>query len=686
MASPEDFGAVPISRNRPEDYGAVPVAKSTQEADLADKLAGSSTGRFLLGVADPILSTTARAASALGDKSGMETMARLDEMKKRGSEALGSGGFDIAGLAGNLMSPVSQAAVGLPAAATAVGRIAQGTGIGALLGGTTHAKEGESNWEQLKQMGLGGLFGMGLSGGIEGIKAASKYGSDAWNALFGSTESKTANMLNSVAGDKRQAIIDALRTSQSRVPGEQLTAGQAALPASSPEFSALQEVAAKMMPGKYQTAGIEGRNESARQALLAKHAGSPDKIAEMEALRTAATSPMRETALANANLSAQKAAELESRLSSQQNAVVNALQDKGRFQTIAAEQGNLASGGTSVAGNISPSAYPVAGQPRIPGRYTENAQRVPEAVAAASETAGIESARKAQAGLTKYQLDSLAAHGQYPLETKPLIDKLNASIADSAAPTITKKALTTIRDDIIERAQGKTTINANALYTVRKEIGNTISTFSKETANWDKRLTSKIEGSVQKAIDDAIETAGGSGWRDYLRKYVEKSAPIETMRSAQAMQKALTEPLGVSERPAAFARASMNPDNPITNAQTQVAIDAVTKSLSREALHSKLASEGRSSAADKIGREIPTIPGTGILSMKVSVPKAIVNYLHDRGTKATLELMASKMDDPKAIAALMDSVGKPTAMSKIVEAMMKAKNPAIAGAVYTGGH
>jgi len=74
-----------------------------------------------------------------------------------------------------------------------------------------------------------------------------------------------------------------------------------------------------------------------------------------------------------------------------------ALQAAGKLQTMGAQQGNLAQGGvipmaarqpnmqpyfnTSPLGRqaTSPSAYPVSGMPRVPGRYTHNIDRVPEA-------------------------------------------------------------------------------------------------------------------------------------------------------------------------------------------------------------------------------------------------------------------------------------------------------------------
>jgi hypothetical protein len=62
-------------------------------------------------------------------------------------------------------------------------------------------------------------------------------------------------------------------------------------------------------------------------------------------------------------------------------------------------------------------------------------------------------------------------------------------------------------------------IHPEDLYTVRKELGSYISIAAKDTANWDKRLSGKLQNSLQDAFDEAIEKAGGAGWKDYLTAY-----------------------------------------------------------------------------------------------------------------------------------------------------------------------
>lgn len=99
--------------------------------------------------------------------------------------------------------------------------------------------------------------------------------------------------------------------------------------------------------------------------------------------------------------------DLISAIAQKQASKVSALQDAGRFQTMAAQQQNLAHGGevrlspsqpvnspemnvgATGGRSVSPQAYPAGGETRFPGRYTENLQRVPEASQAHVDAMGI---------------------------------------------------------------------------------------------------------------------------------------------------------------------------------------------------------------------------------------------------------------------------------------------------------
>ncbi len=104
-----------------------------------------------------------------------------------------------------------------------------------------------------------------------------------------------------------------------------------------------------------------------------------------------------------------------------------------------------------------------------------------------------------------------------------------ASQPGQRASDVVQKSLSDVKEKIVSLSPaGK--IDANDLYTIRKEVGNTIEKHAKETASWDKRLASKLEREIQKYIDDAIEASGGRGWKDYLGEYAMRSQLIEASK------------------------------------------------------------------------------------------------------------------------------------------------------------
>lgn len=114
--------------------------------------------------------------------------------------------------------------------------------------------------------------------------------------------------------------------------------------------------------------------------------------------------------------------------------------------------------------------------------------------------------------------------------------KVNTLIKDIAkmetnpewrASDVVSKTLANVREKLAELKDPKWRMDARDLYTVRKELGNLIERNSKDTANWDKRLSAKLQNEIQDAIDNAIESAGGTGWKDYLKQYASRAKVIE---------------------------------------------------------------------------------------------------------------------------------------------------------------
>lgn len=123
------------------------------------------------------------------------------------------------------------------------------------------------------------------------------------------------------------------------------------------------------------------------------------------------------------------------------------------------------------------------------------------------------------------------------VKSQPVIDTI-AKLSDREgyrASDVVQSTLGHLRNKLEALTDKSGVINPADLYTVRKEIGSTIQKFSNENANWDKGLTAKLQRIVQLSMDDAIEKAGGTGWRQYLSEYSKASKVIDTYKLRQEL-------------------------------------------------------------------------------------------------------------------------------------------------------
>ena len=128
---------------------------------------------------------------------------------------------------------------------------------------------------------------------------------------------------------------------------------------------------------------------------------------------------------------------------------------------------------------------------------------------------------------------ALDAANQGGVKSSDVVGQIDALLQQPGyrASDVISKSLSAVKEKI-GTLSNNGVIDAQDLYTVRKELGNTIQTFAKETANWDKRLTSGLERNIQKSIDDAIVKAGGTGWPQYLAEFSGRSQAIQGVKDA----------------------------------------------------------------------------------------------------------------------------------------------------------
>lgn len=418
---------------------------------------GTPVVRFALGAAAPVLGVAQLLDEATGGHIGVtDHLKRVETMKRRGmtpaatlksleearavysrlpgydsviadldkqiagmrSEGASAdpkdAGFDAAGLAGTAAFG-GAATKGIPAAQSFLGKVGQGAGIGAAAGASTPVTEGENfAGSKAVQAVSGALLGGLIPAGVEAAKAVGRTARDVSN-LF--TDKGAGRILtdyqNRIIGDKgRTDVINALKNAREPVPGYKPTAAEAVahVPEGSP-IIAHQRLTAQT-PG-----GPSG--EFGRRVIEQKTA-----LESAKASRDAATAPLRQSALAHANVGGTKSADVVSGIDA------------------------------------------TLGKPGI------------------------------------------------------------------RASDVVNKTLGDIKEKIAKFTNDQGVIDANDLYTIRKEIGNTIQRNAKESANWDKRLTAGLERDVQKAIDDAIENAGGIEWKKYLSEFSSRSADMEAAKDA----------------------------------------------------------------------------------------------------------------------------------------------------------
>lgn len=221
-------------------------AREIASTTPAELIAANPMARVAVAAARPFLGAADLVERTWGGTSNRDRLRQLEEMQRRGNQALGLGAAGtVSDVAGAVVSPVVVAASKLPQAAGAVQKAVQGGEIGALAGLTA----GGDN--PLQDAGIGAPVGAVAPGAID---LAGKAGRTAYRVAIEPWARPAAikgRAYLEAAGDKADEIISLLRQNREIVPGSRPTAGQAAVPAGRAEFAALQDSAAKVDPSAY---------------------------------------------------------------------------------------------------------------------------------------------------------------------------------------------------------------------------------------------------------------------------------------------------------------------------------------------------------------------------------------------------------------------------------------------------
>lgn len=446
--------------------------------------------------------------------------------------------------------PVAKGAPIATRAADIGARVVGGGATGAAMSAITNSEE----------IGTGASVGAGLAvAAPPTLKVAAKsigFLKDAFTGRL--AEVGAGKIARDVAGDRIGAIRAALLASPADITAAQATSGvqrnawQAlgAMTSKTDDVSALLKRQAADDLAQLQRMAEGGNDTEARTAY-------EQSIKRLNQL----TADMRNVELQAANQAGQTINQLAPKMDQRQASMVNALRGgmpmgavsqsqeaarligplEARIGTPAVSQAGAARPGQAVISPATEAAQQAAIAAKGKPGFLSAGDRSQEWKQASDEFANIAKQRRAEAGFIERQIGSLEDYGLRPLDAGGITSAIDAKLAAPGfrASSNMTKVLSAVKDDIANLTEkGGGVIDAHDLYTLRKEgINERIMQILGQT---DPKISAKVTRSVleqvRPLIDDAIEKAGGTGWRDYLKTYSQGMQAID--QKAMAAQAA----------------------------------------------------------------------------------------------------------------------------------------------------
>ena len=356
------------------------------------------------------------------------------------------------------------------------------------------------------------------------VKGLAKVGGKLYDLATGQLPTVHAGKLaREMAGEQ----LNAIRAANGAAPLD-ITAAQATYNIDNDVWQAFNDV----IQGKDKKAvfsTLKTKQAQDQFDILANLAGGANQ-AEARGSREATnkllnqvTTPMREQNLLAANVGGQVGIPLQQEANAARQAAAANVDEVRRLEALKGRAIN------PQPGNLM-NDYPLSNMP-------EKADQLANQAAAESLAQG-EAARIAEA-----KVADLKAQGLNPLNINGVTGKLRslATAPGTRADPVQVRVLSSIEQqikDLAERNGG--VIDANDLYQIRKTgindaIEKQLTSEGLDPKTQSKRIAEML-GQVRPLVDDAIEAAGGKGWRDYLSTHAAGMRQIEQKElAAKAM-------------------------------------------------------------------------------------------------------------------------------------------------------
>ena len=332
-------------------------------------------------------------------------------------------------------------------------------------------------------------------------------------------QNKAAKIVKDAIGPDMPDVLNALKAGQ----GQGMSAAQATADINSPTFQALIDRATKRDP-RFLQALEKSQGEVSLNALskLAGGTTAADVRATTEGAKKAVssiTTPMRETALNRANLG-KEVARLENMSAELGEQAAGKVQEVRRLM----ELGDIATANARLG--LIKRDLPVG-----LSKYTYSGELAEKAFGEWSNKAADASLDLGQgARFASEAAGALRSVGIKPLQGEPLVRSLKAvsNNPEFAGNDVLNGALKNVADDISKWTNSGGIIDARALDAIRKNSVNAAIQQLRPgmDATAQRNLAAGVLSRVKPVLDDAIESAGGKGYREYLKQHGEMSQKV----------------------------------------------------------------------------------------------------------------------------------------------------------------
>ena len=490
--------------------------------------------------------------------------------------------------------------------------------------------------------------------------------------LLRSPTEKASDIARKALGADLPAVMQQLKAAGPNASVAEVTASL-----ENPTWQALINRSLERDPQFLRKLNALGENESLNAlAQLAGGATAADVRAGQEATKRAVnalTGPQRDTALARANLG-QAVADYEAqagKLSAEAAAKVQEVRRlinlgdtaaaAARLQEIKAgiPAGSTAAPGRSQAGFSDKWAATFT----YPGKLAQMSDEWASQAANASLDLG-QGARFAQAAA-----DSLRSVGIKPLEAAPLIRSLQGvgRNPEFAGNDLIEGSLKNISNDIAKWTSSGGVVDARALDAIRKNSVNAAIQQLRPgvDATTQRNLAAGVLSKVRPAIDDAIEAAGGEGYKDYLAAHARGMQKLaEQKLTGEALRMWKTDRDG-------FVRLVQNESPEVVekilgpgkyNIATELADDTMSvlrqqadKRLTQLSVN-KQVTEGQAALGEILKQEISRFRLPSFLSFWATASNSALSKLENAVGRRTMDALTQAAKTPEGTANLLQTL------------------------------